>query len=182
MKERTIIRFLAEINQQSANALMSVVEKLIREGKEDILLLISSPGGSVFHGLSLHNFLKRAPINIETCNFGSIDSIACVVYCAGTKKYCLPNSRFLLHSISFNVRAESRFEEKKLREIVGSLEMDRKNISEIIAENSKKTQEEVEEIMLEGLTYDSKEAKSFGLVDKIVEELFDEDEEIIGIG
>ncbi len=182
MKDRTVVRFLAEINQQSANALMGVVEKLIREGREDMLLLISSPGGSVFHGLSIYNFLKRAPINIETCNFGSIDSIASVVYCAGEKKYSLPNARFLMHSISFNVRAETRFEEKKIREIAGNLKTDRENISAIIAENSKKTQEEIEEIMFEGTTYNAKEAKTFGLVDKIVEELFDEDEEIIGIG
>ncbi len=182
MKERTVIRFLAEINQQSANALISVVEKLIHQGKQDILLLISSPGGSVFHGLSLYNFLTKAPINIETCNFGSIDSIACVVYCAGEKKYSLPNTRFLLHSISFNVRGDARFEEKKLKEIVNGLKMDRENISEIISKNCKKTQKEIEEIMLEGNTYNSKEAKSFGLIDEITEELFDEDEEIVGIG
>ena len=182
MKDRTIVRFLAEINQQSAHALMSVVEKLIREGREDILMLISSPGGSVFHGLSMYNFLKKAPINIETCNFGSIDSIACVVYCAGQKRYALPNSRFLMHSISFNVKADARFEEKKINEIAENLKKDRENISEIIAENCKKKREEIEEIMFDGRTYNAKDAKTFGLVDKIVDELFDEDEEIIGIG
>jgi ATP-dependent Clp protease protease subunit len=182
MSNRKIIRFLSEINQQSANLLISVVEDLIRKGHKDILLLISSPGGSVFHGVSLYNFLKRSPINLETCNFGSVDSIATVVYCAGSKRYCVPNARFLIHSISFNIQGNASFEEKKLNEIINGLKLDRENIAKIIAENCKKKTEEIEKIMFEGKTYNPEEAKSFGLVTDIKEKLFEEGEEIIGIG
>jgi ATP-dependent Clp protease protease subunit len=182
MENRKIIRFLAEVNQQSANVLIGVVEDLIRKGTKNILLLISSPGGSVFHGVSIYNFLKRAPINIETCNFGSVDSIASVIYCAGEKRYCVPNARFLIHSISFNIQGNVSFEEKKLNEIIKGLKLDRENISKIIAENCQKEQEDIEKIMFEGTTYNPEEAKSFGLVNEIKEKLFEEGEEIIGIG
>lgn len=171
MENRKIIRFLAEVNQQSANALIGVVENLIRNKTKNILLLISSPGGSVFHGVSVYNFLKRAPVNIETCNFGSVDSIASVIYCAGSKRYCVPNARFLIHSISFNIQGNASFDEKKLNEVISSLKIDRENIAKII-----------EKIMFEGKTYNPEEAKSFGLVTEIKEKLFEEGEEIIGIG
>ncbi|MDO8582043.1 MAG: ATP-dependent Clp protease proteolytic subunit [bacterium] len=182
MENRKIIRFLAEVNQQSANALIGVVENMIRSKVNNILLLISSPGGSVFHGVSIYNFLKRAPIKVETFNFGSVDSIASVIYCSGSKRYCVPNARFLIHSVSLNIQGPASFEEKKLNEIIGGLKLDRENISQIIAENCKKTTAEVEKIMLEGKTYNSIEAMQFGLVTEIAEKLFDEGEEIIGIG
>lgn len=179
---RRVIRFIAEINQQSSNALISVIEDGIRKGIKKYLILISSPGGSVFHGVSLYNFLKRSPIEIETCNFGSVDSIASVVYCAGKKRYCVPNARFLIHSIAFNFEGKIGFEEKKLNEIVDSLKTDRTNVAKIIAENCNKPQAEIEKIMFEGKTYNPNEAKSFGLVTEIKDKLFEEGEEIIGIG
>jgi len=182
MENRKIVRFLAEVNQQSINVLISIVEDLIRKGTKNILLLISSPGGSVFHGISAYNFLKRAPISIETCNFGSVDSIASVIYCAGLKRYCVPSARFLIHSISFNVQGNASFEEKKLNEIIAGLKLDRENISKIIAENCGKKQREIEKIMFTGKTYNPEEAKSFGLVTEIKDKLFEEGEEIIGIG
>jgi ATP-dependent Clp protease, protease subunit len=182
MNKRTVIRFMADVNQQSANALIGVTEDLIRKGTEDILLLISSLGGSVFHGISVYNFLKKAPINIETCNFGSVDSIATVIYCAGSKRYCVSNARFLIHSINATIKGDSRFEEKKLKEMISGLELDRENISKIIAENCKKEQKEIEEVMFEGTTYNPKEAKSFGLVHEITDHLFEKGDKIIGIG
>ncbi len=182
MENRKIIRFLSEINQQSANALISVIEDLIRQDQKDILLLISSQGGSVFHGISLYNFLKRAPIHLDTCNFGSVDSIATVIYCAGAKRYCVPDTRFLIHSINFNIQGNISFEEKQLNEIISGLRLDRENVAKIIAENCNKTTEEIEDIMFKGKVYNPEEAKSFGLVTEITECLFKEGEKIIGIG
>ncbi len=45
------------------------------EGNTLMHLLLSSPGGSVFHGLSVYNFLKGAPFEVYTYNFGSVDII-----------------------------------------------------------------------------------------------------------
>jgi ATP-dependent protease ClpP protease subunit len=180
-KNRIIVRFLAEVNQQSSNALIKVVENLINQGTKNILLLISSSGGSVFHGVSTYNFLKNAPIHVDTCNFGSVDSIASVIYCAGENRYSMPNSRFLIHSINWSSSSPVRFEEKKLKELVASLKIDRENIAKIIAENCKKEQSVVEKKMFNGTTYNPEEAKEFGLVTEITNKLFEEGEQIIGI-
>lgn len=182
MKDRVVIRFLAEVNQQSAHALISVFEKLIKQRTKNVLLLISSPGGSVPHGMSIYNFLKKAPITIETCNFGSVDSIATVVYCAGAKRTCVPNARFVIHGINFNIASPSSFEEKKLNEIISGLSLDRENISKIISESCKKSQSEIEQIMLEGKTYGPQAAMDLGLVDEIDEVPLNVGEKIIGIG
>lgn len=182
MEKQVAIRFLAEVNQQSINVLISLIEAKIREGVKNFKILISSPGGTVFHGISAFNFLKGIPVKIETYNFGTIDSIATVVYCAGSKRFCVPNARFLIHGIGWNPPAGVRFEEKQLKEQLKSLEIDRENVAKIIAENCKKTQAEIEKTMFEGTTLNPEQAKQFGLVHEISEIILPKGVEIIGIG
>jgi ATP-dependent protease ClpP protease subunit len=91
MKE-TYVRFMAPVLPVTIDQLMKVVDKKLHDKYERLNLLISSPGGSVFHGLSVYNFLKGAPIEIHTYNFGSVDSIGVVIYCAGSKRYSVPHA------------------------------------------------------------------------------------------
>ncbi len=182
MEKQIAIRFLAEVNQQSINTLISIVEAKMREGIKSFKILISSPGGTVFHGISAYNFLKGIPANIETYNFGTIDSIATVIYCAGSKRVCVPNARFLIHSVGWNTAGSVRFEEKQLKEQLKSLAIDRENIAKIIASICKKNQKEIEKLMFKGTTFNPEQAKKFGLVQEINEVLLPEGTEIIGIG
>ena len=54
---------------------MQVVDKKLSQGARKMGLLISTPGGDVFQGLSAYNYLKGIPLEITTHNFGSADSI-----------------------------------------------------------------------------------------------------------
>ena len=174
---------MADINQQSVSALMNVVGQLKNQGCKRILLLLSSPGGSVVHGISAYNFLKETDLQIDTCNYGSVDSIATVIYCAGAKRYCVPNARFVVHGITFGSQGPVSFEEKKMQELLDGLRTDRENIAKIIASNCQKSQDEIEKIMFDGTTFSPEQAKDFGLVtEDISTGLIDEGDEIIGIG
>lgn len=175
-----VIRFMAGINQQSVSDLIGHIESRLQNfGK--IRVLISSPGGEVFWGISAYNFLKGIGKEIETFNFGSVDSIASVIYCAGKKRFCVPNARFLIHSVSFMGSGNFSFEEKHLKEQLKSLGIDRENIAKIIATNCAKEQKEVEKTMLEGTTFNTEQAKEFGLVHEIEKNLLPESHELIGI-
>ena len=182
MPNKLVIRFNAGINQQSVSQLINTVENALNNGTESIKLLISSPGGDVSAGISAYNFLKGLPIDIETHNFGNIDSMATVIYCAGKQRLCMPTARFLIHGVRFGSNGPVQLEEKQLDEVVMGLKNDRANIAKIIAENCKKTQSEVEKLMFDGATFSPSEAKSYGLVHKISEELFSKGDQIIGIG
>ncbi len=69
MKE-TYIRFMAPVIPGSIDVLMKIIDQKIHHGYERLHLMLSSPGGSVFHGLSVYNYLKGAPIEVHTYNFG----------------------------------------------------------------------------------------------------------------
>ena len=95
-----VIRFFAPIIESSINALMNVIDQKMKQGTNEFTILISSPGGSVLHGLSAYNYLKGLPVKIVTHNFGSIDSIGVVLFCGGDRRLSVPQARFLLHGVS----------------------------------------------------------------------------------
>ena len=81
-----VIRFFAPVIDATVNALMNAVDQKMKQGIKEFIILISSPGGSVIHGMIAYNYLKGLPASVTTHNFGSVDSIGIVLYCAGSKR------------------------------------------------------------------------------------------------
>ena len=176
-----VIRFFAPVIDATVNALMNAVDQKMKQGVKDFILLISSPGGSVVHGISVYNYLKGLPASITTHNFGSVDSIGIVLYCAGSKRLSVPQARFLLHGVNAQFKGEQNLEEKQLEERLKGLRIDMENIAKVIAENTGKSVEDVTDAMLERTTLNPEQAKSWGLVHEIRSDLFDAGSEVISI-
>ena len=182
MNGKTVyIRFFAGVNDSSVRRLMQTVEAKLKEKVERFVLLISSPGGSVFHGLAAYNFLKGIPAEVITHNFGSVDSIGVVMYCAGSTRYCVPHARFLLHGVSVQFPQPTALEEKQLEERLKGLRIDTENIAGVIAANTGKSEEEVHRAMLDRTTLNPEAAKEWGLVHEIREGLFPAGSDLISI-
>ena len=176
-----VIRFFAPVIDATVNALMSAVDQKMKQGTKEFVILISSPGGSVIHGLSAYNYLKGLPASITTHNFGSVDSIGIVIYCAGSRRLSVPQARFLFHGVNVQFRGEQNLEEKLLEERLKGLRIDMENIARVIAENTGKNAEDVTNAMIERTTLNPKEAQSWGLVHEIKSELFEAGSEVIAI-
>lgn len=174
MPEQTqvFIKFFAAVNGQSANALMQVVDQKINEGVKQFVFLISSPGGSVFHGLSLYNYLSGIPAEVVTHNFGSVDSIGVCIFGAGRKRYSVPDARFLIHPVATTFQGTHTLESEKIGEILKSLKIDTENIAASIARTTGKSEEAIVQAMSERTTLSPEEAVEFGLVHEIKSELF----------
>jgi len=175
------IKFFAAVDENSIKLLLSTIENKMREGIRDFVLLISSPGGNVFAALSAYNFLKGAPIAITTHNFGSIDSAAAVVFCAGSRRLSVPHARFLLHGVMSGFPQGVSLEEKQLEERLKSLKIDADNIAGVIAANTGKSEPDIQEAMRERTTLNPEQALEFGLIHEIKEPLFDAGAELISI-
>lgn len=180
-QESVVIRFFAPVIDATVNALMNTVDGKMRQGAREFIILISSPGGSVFHGLSAYNYLKGLPAMITTHNFGSVDSIGVVLYCAGSKRLSVPQARFLLHGVNAQFSGNENLEEKQLEERLKGLRIDVLNIAKVIAANTGRSTEDVINAMLERTTLNPEEAKSWGLVHEIKAQLFEAGSEVISI-
>jgi ATP-dependent Clp protease protease subunit len=171
MKE-AYIRFFSPVHAQSTSQLFHVLDRKLKEKCERIHLMISSPGGSVFHGLSMYNFLKGAPVQVYTYNFGSVDSIGVVIFCAGERRFCVPHARFLIHGVQANFVGNQSLDEKGLEERLKGLQIDYKNIARVIADTAQRPADKVQDDMNNRTTLNPQEAKDYGLVHEIKSELF----------
>ena len=176
-----VIRFFAPVIDVTVNTLMGTIDQKMKQGIGDFVILISSPGGSVIHGLSAYNYLKGLPVRITTHNFGSVDSIGVVLYCAGARRLSVPQARFLLHGVNSQFRRDQNLEEKQLEERLKGLRIDIENIAKVIAENTGKSVKDVTNAMLERTTLNPEEARSWGLVHEIKSQLFETGSEVISI-
>lgn len=161
---------------------MQVIDDAVNKGVKEIILLLSTPGGSVFHGLSIYNYLKGLPIdNVITHNFGSVDSIGVVIYCAGKERLSSPQARFLIHGVSANFGPRVSLEEPQLEERLKGLKIDIENIAKVIAVNSGKETKEVTQAMLDRTTLNPDQAKKWGLVHDVKSEVFPAGTPVISI-
>jgi len=181
MKE-TYIRFMAPVTPQTSDQLIRLIDGKIISGYDKIHLMISSPGGSVFHGLSLYNFLYGIPLEIDTYNFGSVDSIGVVLFCAGKNRYSVPNARFLMHGVSLNLQGSLTLDEKMIDEQLKSVQIDQSNIAKIIAFTTGKKEEEIKNAMHARTALSPDEAKEYGLVTEIKNTLMPINAEFHSIG
>lgn len=175
-----VIKFFAPVIDVTINALMDAIDQKMKQGVNQFSILISSPGGSVFHGLSAYNYLRGLPVSVTTHNFGSVDSIGVILFCGGSKRLSVPQARFLLHGISAGFQNE-RLEEKQLEERLKGMRIDIENVAKVIAANSGKSVDDVTNAILERTTLNPDEAKAWGLVHEIKSELFEAGSEVISI-
>jgi len=176
------IRFLAQVNPQTSDQLFQAIDNLLRQGTTKIRLLLSTPGGSVFHGLSIHNYLKGLPVEVHTYNFGSVDSIGVVIFSAGSQRFTVPHSRFLIHSVKFNINGQASMDEKQLEEHLKGLQIDQMNIAKVIADTTGKSVETIIDAMNNRTTLSPLEAAEYGLVHEIKNDLLLPKMEVITIG
>lgn len=88
------------IDDQSANTIIAMLVFLRAEDpKKPISLYINSPGGSIYAGLAIYDTLRFLGCDVSTYCIGQCAGVATLLLAAGTpgKRYCLPNSRMILH-------------------------------------------------------------------------------------
>jgi ATP-dependent Clp protease protease subunit len=161
------ISFSAEIIPHTTESLVAAVANFVNQGTKQIYLMLSTPGGSVMHGMNLYNVLRAMPVELITHNVGNVDSIGNAVFLAGTKRYACPNSTFMFHGVGFDIRQQIRMEEKFLRERLDSIGADQKRIGDIIAERTRISKEDVAKLFLEAQTKDATFAAGCGIVDEV---------------
>jgi len=174
------IKFFAPVVPETVGALMQIVDNKLKQGIAELGILLSTPGGNVFHGLSAYNYLRGIPVTVTTHNFGSADSVGVVLFCAGEQRYSVPQARFLLHGVSANFNKCS-LEEKQLEERLKGLQIDMGNIAHVISDTVGKDKDDIVKDMLERTTLYPEQAVEYGLVHEIKTELFEPGSEVESI-
>lgn len=153
------------IDDNVANTVCSQMLYLNSINNEPIQLFINSPGGSVTSGLQIIDMMNLIKSPVYTVGMGLCASMAAVILSNGKKgqRMALPNSRIMIHQPSGGVIGKSTDMEIVLKE----MHVLRKNLYEILANNTGKTVEEIEAASKDDNWMSSNEAKDFGVIDKV---------------
>jgi ATP-dependent protease ClpP protease subunit len=165
--EQVFVSFSAEVVPHTTESLIGAMAQCVERGVREVHLLLSTPGGSVMHGLNLYNVLRAMPFELVTHNVGNVNSIGNAVFLAGTRRYACPHSTFMFHGVGFDTQPGMRLEEKVLRERLGGVLADQKLIAGIIEERTQLAPRQIQALFREAQTKDATYAVGAGIVHEI---------------
>ena len=156
-----------EVNSQTANLVVAQLLFLAHEDpKKDIKLYINSPGGSVYDGLAIIDTMNYIEPDVQTIGIGLQASMGAMLLSCGKKgkRYCLKNSRIMIHQPSSGTEGKITDQEIMLREGVFL----KKRLAEIFAKNTGKKLEQVEKDMDRDNWMSAEEAQEYGIIDEVI--------------
>lgn len=169
---KILINFYAEVNEGRVNELINFTTQQIVISNQnpdnpldEIIIQISSNGGSSDHGLLAYNYLNQVSIPKTTIGMGNVDSAAVMIFAAGNKRIAMPSCRFLLHEALTSINGA--FNAIKLREIANMNEGVTNDYCKVISRITNKNLGTVKSEVLKGQVMDSDKAKKYGLVTDI---------------
>lgn len=166
-----VIRYFSGVNPESVNWLLGSVDSQLKQGRTQIIILISSPGGDVLSGFTAYNYLKGIQAEVTTINIGSVDSAATVLFCAGKKRYSVPEARFLFHGVSANLQANQSIDANLMSATLEQLKSQNQMLQEVVATTTGKPLSEVKSLTDSQTIVTPEMAKTMRLIQEITSNL-----------
>lgn len=162
---RTVL-ITGEINAEMAQRVIAQLFALTHVNDDPILVVISSPGGHVESGDMIHDTIKFITPRVRVLGSGWVASAGALIYIAADKgdRYSLPNTRFLLHEPRGSVGGPAIDVSIQAKEI----QIMRDRLIHLFADATGQPVAKVEKDMQRDFWLGAKEAKAYGLVDKII--------------
>ncbi len=165
-ESRTVLIF-GEISQKVAKEVVAQLIALDAKSADPIRLIICSQGGHVEAGDTIHDMIRFIKAPVKMIGTGWVASAGAHIFLGAKKanRFCLPNTRFLLHQPMGGVGGPAADIAIEAKEIVKM----RQRINEIIARETGQAVDKVEKDTDRNFWMSAEEAKEYGLVHQIVE-------------
>ena len=167
LKERVIF-LVGQVEDHMANLIVAQMLFLESENPDkDIHLYINSPGGSVTAGMSIYDTMQFIKPDVSTMCIGQAASMGSFLLTAGAKgkRFCLPNSRVMIHQPLGGFQGQASDFEIHAKEMLGI----KKKLNEILAHHTGQPFETIENDTDRDNFMGAKEAQDYGLVDKVLD-------------
>ena len=156
-----------EVNATTAS--LVVAQMLYLEAQDpdkDIQFYINSPGGSVTDGMAIYDTMQYIKCDVSTICIGMAASMGAFLLSSGTKgkRLALPNAEIMIHQPSAGTQGQITDMAIHLKR----LEIIKKRMNKILADNTGKNVEEVTAACERDNFMSADEAKEFGLIDKVI--------------
>ncbi|MBU2136321.1 MAG: ATP-dependent Clp protease proteolytic subunit [Alphaproteobacteria bacterium] len=165
-KSRTVLIF-GEIDMRLAERVSAQLLALASDGKGDIKVFVNSPGGHVESGDTVHDMIRYCGPQVKVIGTGWVASAGAHIFLGATKenRFCLPNTRFLLHQPMGGVRGQASDIQIEAEEIVKM----RERVNRIIARETGQPYDKVVKDTERNFWMNAEKAIEYGLVSKVIE-------------
>ena len=167
---RTVLIF-GEVNSKLAESVTAQLLALSHESDEPIRVMLNSQGGHVESGDTIHDMIKFVKPEVKIIGTGWVASAGALIYVAAKKenRFCLPNTRFMLHQPMGGVGGQATDIEIETKQIIHM----RERLNRIFARETGHTYEETVEKTERNFWMTASEAIEYGLAHRIVENMTD---------
>jgi ATP-dependent Clp protease protease subunit len=166
LKERVIF-LTGQVEDHMANLIVAQMLFLEAENPEkDIYLYINSPGGVITAGMSIYDTMQFIKPDVSTICMGQAASMGAFLLTAGAKgkRFCLPNSRVMIHQPLGGYQGQATDIEIHAREILKV----KARMNELMAQHTGQSLEQIERDTERDRFLSASEAVEYGLVDSIL--------------
>jgi len=165
LRARTII-ISGEINQKVAASVTGQLLAMASDSDDEITVFINSQGGHVEAGDTIHDMLRFVTPKVRIVGTGWVASAGALIFVAlpVEQRYCLPNTRFLLHQPAGGSGGTASDIEIEAREILRM----RDRLNRIFARETGQTLERIEEDTHRNFWLDAESAVKYGIVGKVI--------------
>ena len=166
LKERVIF-LTGQVEDHMANLIVAQMLFLEAENPEkDIYLYINSPGGVITAGMSIYDTMQFIKPDVSTICMGQAASMGAFLLTAGAKgkRFCLPNSRVMIHQPLGGYQGQATDIEIHAREILKV----KGRMNELMAHHTGQSLEQIERDTERDRFLSASEAVEYGLVDSIL--------------
>ena len=167
LKERVVF-LVGPVNDATANLIVAQLLFLESENPDkDIYFYINSPGGSVSAGLAIYDTMQFIKPDVSTLCIGQAASMGAFLLTAGAKgkRYCLPNSRVMIHQPLGGFQGQASDIEIHAKEILFLKE----KLNGMLAKHTGQSMETIERDTDRDNFMSAEEAVNYGLIDKVLE-------------
>lgn len=166
LKERVIF-LIGPVEDQMANLVVAQLLFLESENPDkDIHLYINSPGGAVTAGMAIYDTMQFIKPNVSTLCIGQAASMGAVLLAGGAqgKRYCLPNSRIMVHQPLGGFQGQASDIDIHAKEILGI----RDRLNGILAHHTGQDIETVRRDTDRDNFMNGEQAVEYGLIDSVL--------------
>jgi len=166
LKERVVF-LVGPVTEVTANLIVAQLLFLESENPDkDIFFYVNSPGGLVSAGLAVYDTMQFIKPDVSTLCIGQAASMGSLLLCAGakSKRYCLPNSRIMIHQPMGGFQGQASDIEIHAREILFL----REKLNQIMAKHTGQPIERIAKDTDRDNFLSAEEAREYGLIDRIL--------------
>ncbi len=168
-KARTVMIF-GEIDMKVAERVTANLLALMADDpNRDIKVVIHSPGGHVESGDTIHDMVKALRPRVKMIGTGWVASAGTHIYLGADRahRFCLPNTRFMVHQPAGGVRGTASDIQIEAEEILKAQD----RINRTIADETGQPLSKVKDDTDRNFWMSAEEAKAYGLVSRIIERI-----------